>query len=266
MGIQTQRPDKFLLGRYTEAITLFEKQELIARGAGDDLGKARAHELKAFVYAGLGDFDEAEMELQQCLDIRLSIFPEDSLRWYFIQNCISGFFDVKAGKTEPAKEKLRNAKQNLLAVKHKAIEVYSYWSALLEGEVALAESLPGEAIQKFRQATPPNPYYVNFQDPYTIPIFRDGLAKTYYATGELDKAIAEYQRLITFDPKSKDRFLINPKYRYRLAKLYEEKNWQGLAIQEYEKFLHIWKDADEDLPVLIDAKERLTKLKGKINS
>ena len=74
----------------------------------------------------------------------------------------------------------------------------------------------------------------------------------YYKNGELDKAIAEYERLTNFDPNSNNRRLIHPKYRYRLAKLYEEKSWSDKAIEQYEKFLEIWKDADEDLEELID--------------
>jgi len=33
------------------------------------------------------------------------------------------------------------------------------------------------------------------------------------------------------------------------------------AIENTEKFLELWKEADEDLPDLIDAKERLARLK-----
>jgi len=34
-----------------------------------------------------------------------------------------------------------------------------------------------------------------------------------------------------------------------------------MAIKELQKFIDIWKDADEDLPDLIDAKKKLAKLK-----
>ena len=97
---------------------------------------------------------------------------------------------------------------------------------------------------------------------YNLPIHRDLSARAYMQIGELDKAITEYERLITFDPNSKERRLVHPTFHYSLAKLYEEKNRQRKAIEQYEKFLEIWKDADEELPDLIDAKERLAQLRG----
>ena len=36
------------------------------------------------------------------------------------------------------------------------------------------------------------------------------------------------------------------------------------AIKYYQDFLNIWKDADEDIPVLIDAKSRLKKLRDRL--
>ncbi len=55
---------------------------------------------------------------------------------------------------------------------------------------------------------------------------------------------------------------IYPQGFYLLGKIYEKKGDSELAITNYEKFLDLWKDADKDLPDLIDAKERLAKLKS----
>ena len=85
-------------------------------------------------------------------------------------------------------------------------------------------------------------------------------AQAYIKSGKLEQAIAEYERLTTFDPDSKDRRLINPRYHYRLAKLYEEKGLKAKALERYEKFLDLWKDADEDWPQLHDARARLASL------
>jgi len=52
-----------------------------------------------------------------------------------------------------------------------------------------------------------------------------------------------------------------PKTFYLLGKIYEKKGDISLAIKNYEKLLDIWKDADKDLPDLIDTKKRLARLK-----
>lgn len=49
---------------------------------------------------------------------------------------------------------------------------------------------------------------------------------------------------------------------YLLGKIYEKKNEKKLAIENYEAFLDIWKNADKDLPDYVDAKTRLERLKG----
>ena len=94
-----------------------------------------------------------------------------------------------------------------------------------------------------------------------MPFLKDVLARAYLENGESDKAITEYEKLITFDPQKKARYLVYPMYHYRLAKLYQEKGWTGKAIEQYKKFIHIWKDADPDLPEVEDAKERLASLR-----
>ena len=58
------------------------------------------------------------------------------------------------------------------------------------------------------------------------------------------------------------RSIVFPKSFYLLGKIYEKKGDNQLAIKNTEKFLDLWKDADKDLPDLIDAKKRLVRVKG----
>jgi serine/threonine protein kinase/tetratricopeptide (TPR) repeat protein len=97
---------------------------------------------------------------------------------------------------------------------------------------------------------------------YNVPFHKDLLARAYHANGNINKAIAEYERILVFNPKSEDRRLIHPLYHYRLAKLYEEKGAKTKAIKEYQKFLEFWKNADADRPEKTDARKRLAKLKA----
>ncbi len=90
---------------------------------------------------------------------------------------------------------------------------------------------------------------------------RDLLAEIYKEKGDIDKAIAEYERLITFDPNDKNRRLIHPRFHYELAKLYEKKGFTEKAVQEYEKFLELWKNADDNLPEKMNAEIRLSNLR-----
>jgi len=46
-----------------------------------------------------------------------------------------------------------------------------------------------------------------------------------------------------------------------LGKIYEQKGNKAKAIEHYEKFLSLWKDADPGIPEGEDANERLAGLK-----
>ena len=48
---------------------------------------------------------------------------------------------------------------------------------------------------------------------------------------------------------------------YLLGVIYERSGWINKAIEQYEEFLDIWKDADPGIPEVEDAKERLAKLR-----
>jgi len=83
-------------------------------------------------------------------------------------------------------------------------------------------------------------------------------ALCYYEKGEFDSAIDEVRKATSF--YGQDYSYVYPLSFHLLGKIYEKKGDTQRAIENYEKFLDLWKDADKDLPDLIDAKERLARL------
>ncbi len=95
---------------------------------------------------------------------------------------------------------------------------------------------------------------------------RVSLNKAYFKTNNYGKAIAGYkyiqyhQYATLFDGYP----TLWPLSHYWLGKIYEQTGDTSEAINYYQKFLHIWREADKDLPELIDAKSKLVKLQGTV--
>ena len=107
----------------------------------------------------------------------------------------------------------------------------------------------------FPTGGPPNfPFNFFF---YNFPLDQDVVPRAYETLGDIDKAIDAYQKLINPDLRGLDRRLHNPRYHYRLGRLYETKGLKDKAKAEYQRLLDLWKDADPGIPELVDAKKRL---------
>ena len=114
-----------------------------------------------------------------------------------------------------------------------------------EGSIALRKGLAAEAIENFKQALQQYP------PSYEIDPFEDCLANAYLELGQLDEAIAEYERLLQLNPNY-------PLVHYHLAQTYERKGEAARARSEYERFLQIWSTADADIPEVVAARKELS--------
>ena len=124
---------------------------------------------------------------------------------------------------------------------------------ILKGEIELAKGNHPEAIELFEMA------YKLRNDTYAL----ESVAYGYSMSGNLDQAIAKYELLI--DKKSwgweAQEYWIRA--HFELGKIYAEKGDARRAINYYQRFLDILKEADPGLPEVEEAKKRLAGLKSK---
>jgi tetratricopeptide (TPR) repeat protein/DNA-binding winged helix-turn-helix (wHTH) protein len=113
------------------------------------------------------------------------------------------------------------------------------------GYYALKLGRVDEAIEYLRKARHAAPVFFWYED-----IGPDALANAYLELGRWDEAIAEYERLLR----------LNPNWawaQFRLGVAFETKGERERAMAAYDRFLQVWKDADQDIPEVMEAKAKM---------
>ncbi|MCK4758393.1 MAG: tetratricopeptide repeat protein, partial [Candidatus Aminicenantes bacterium] len=252
----------YVLGNLDQSLSDSRIVFELGEATGSVSGKANAEWVMGWIYSDGGEFELSREHLQTWHDLFASENPSNVLDFKIFLDLHLGFLDVKEGMIDSARSRLKEIEPQLPQVHPFFKDWIQFGYDMLQGEVLLAEGFLDQAIAYLREAPlVGKPPLMQFMAPHNFPFIKDVLARAYQRKGESDKAIAEYERLVTFDPECEGRCLIHPLYHYRLAKLYEEKGWKGKAIEHYEKFLDFWKDADEVYSEPEDARKSLAALK-----
>ena len=250
------------LGHYKQSLNDISMMQEIMKSVGNEEKIATGSMFKGMIYLDMGEYEKSRI----CTEVFYNVAKNNQNLINYIGSIqfLVGF-DLMEGKIDSAKLKI--AESEYLTVKlseenlYKA-QMFKTTLKFVHMELLMAEGSFEDAISVGENLD--KTLVANFEIEglvmYNSPFMRDALARAYYLNDERDKAIAEYERLITFNPTSNNRRLIHPKYHYLLAKLYQEKGLKKKAISEFEKFLELWKNADKGIPQFVDAERRLTKL------
>jgi tetratricopeptide (TPR) repeat protein len=208
------------------------------------------HALKGIIHAEKGEVDKAIEELNKANELKAATGGPP---WNFDSYKVC--FLADAGRIEEAREITESIRAGMTAkaprTKMRPDHMPEYWRAL--GIVEMATGEADSAVAHLRKAVSQKIYF-KFSDRFC-------LGRAYLEAGMLEDAIRELT--VCTASFGLDAAYVSPwwvRSHYLLGKAYEAAGQKDEAAQRYEEFFDIWKDADPDLPVLADARERLAGL------
>jgi tetratricopeptide (TPR) repeat protein len=250
------------LGKQNACLDHLKKMSDIAAAQGAD--PAEVNFLNTVFYLVLDKFEQSRQANDAWLSRGLKLAPaqfHSLLRSTHAYR--SGLIDARRGDIRSAGkdlEELRALIPGFTAPSDR--ESRQRLADFLEAEILYLGRNFDRAVALFpKTAAPEFVGLGDIADVIVANLYSDDLkARILAGKGDWDGAIAEYERLTVFDPKGGSRLLIQPRFHYRLARLYEQKGLKIKAGERYRKFLEIWKDADPGTPDLDDARKRLAAL------
>ena len=239
-------------GRFKEAEKNFRQSLEIAEEINQTNEEALNRLNLAYLHLKKGNIAAA---LKECETQLSKSVQEGSYSRQIVAYFMKGLAHLQRDEVEEAEKSAKKLKLVVDQWLNKKLIRYHY---LLLGLIELKKENFSKAVRLFNEAIL-LAHSPRVRDDNHAFLFIDPLAFAYYKSGNFDKAIEEYERITSLTTGRKYRDIYVKAF-YMLGKIYEEKGWKGKAIEHYEKFLDLWKDADTGIPEIEDAKERLIAL------
>ncbi|MCK4761637.1 MAG: protein kinase [Candidatus Aminicenantes bacterium] len=247
-----------LQGKFTASEGLLKEMINLARFAGNTYDIQRGYVFLAYSYLNSGKVDEALKAADRVLDNELQKKFAGYARIALYFKALAHLEKREIEIAEAIGEKLKISLEKG-AVRNN-IKFYFHFLGVKElKKKNFAASLKHllKAVSYLNKAI----YGELFRDHHAL--FFSTLASAYYQSGDLDKAEREYKNILAL---TTGRLLYGDIYAlslYRLGKIYRAKGEKSKAVEYFERFLSLWKDADRGIKEVEDAKRQLDVLKLK---
>jgi len=230
-------------GKFQEALEVLDNGIAADRMEQAEWAQLDKRFLKGVIYREK-DLNLAIKQHEKCLEIIHNLDPDDKFynRHYYVLLLAESKDFEKAEEVAKALKKDIEEKGETM--------MWMYWYAV--GCIELSKGNLDASVANFEKLVEADPDFPNW-------FLR---AKAYLASGRLGEAVAQFEKVLSsYESNRAFNTIRAVKAYYLLGLAYERSGWNKKAVEQYEEFLEIWKNADPGIPEVEDAKRRLEKLR-----
>jgi len=237
-----------LQGKFEKAKAQVRQGIELSRRAGQAVWEAWYYSASGYLQLKSGNFKEALDDYDKEWDY---IVEKEDIESQIINLYYRGLTYLEMNALDKAQRAADEMKEWIRQGINRKIDRYHLH---LLGMIELKSKKFSKAIKLFKKA-------IALDRIESHAIFIAPLGLAYYKSGNLDMARKEFERIISLTAGRLDYGDIYAKSFYMLGKINEQQGNKAKAIEHYEKFLDLWKDADPGIPEVEDAKKSLAELR-----
>jgi serine/threonine protein kinase len=262
-GFQLKAVYDHLLGKTASAFSDLVKARELALADNDFVNADNLYRSLIWTSFDLGRYDQFLRYTQERFDFRAEHKIRSGVLNEVLHVFYQGIADIRQNRIDAARAKLAEIEAARPKITDQEKQTFEMAYYHLLSEIMAAKGDPEKTIEAYNKVGGPGVQigYIFTLIMNGIPSTYDIPARAYLNNGEIEKAIAEYEKLVLPDPAAREFRLIHPYSRFRLAQIYEKKGLRDQALEQYKKLALIWKDADPDFPEAQELKIRLAALK-----
>jgi serine/threonine protein kinase/lipopolysaccharide biosynthesis regulator YciM len=243
-----------LKGRFKEAEVQVHHAHEISKKIGQIGYEAEVYLNLGYLFFCTGRLEEALEAYSKALDISTN---EDMLEYQLQAHFWIGLIYIYTNSFDKAEKAAEEIKKTMEKAPRLIFQVL-YFNLL--GRMESNEGNFSEAIELLKKALSLNPFEIDVNQFHALVI--ESLASAYFKKRDLDNAQVEYEKILSLTEGRAAFGDIYAKSFYMLGKIFEQQGDTAKAIEHYEKFLDLWKDADPRIAEVDDARERLVGLRN----
>jgi tetratricopeptide (TPR) repeat protein len=234
-------------GRLNDALRVLE-DGIAADRLEQHVGSSAAskHRLTALIHLERGESAAAVEAGRKCMELRAKVrphYPAYATEFYISVLCLVGNIDEAERLAAPR-----------IAFHADRPEAATMADFTIFGLLEFAKGNVDEALRYMEKSIERGDPYLHLRSIAAEMAIEAGRLGD--AVGLLEAALTRYDAVRAITP------IWSVKAHYLLGRAYEGSGWTTKAVEQYETFLHIWKDADPGIPALEDARRRLAGLKS----